>query len=157
VNAALGTVLWASYAEATTFLEPRVGIYTATLSGAFAGGMQAVLAAPAENVRLVLEGGTKEGWSHAWREVFTSPQISSGAIPALKPKSLHEIRQVRDWMREVGGMAGRGWEGWGWGCAKDMCGEHGLSLRCPHQGPYADKISPCTKSQALPHSSQFLR
>lgn len=25
-------------------------------------------------------------------------------------------------MKEVSGMAGRGWDGWGWGCAKDVCG-----------------------------------
>ena len=99
----------------------------ATLAGAVAGGMQACIGAPAENVRLVLEGGTSQGWSHAWKEVFRGTDDSSRVT---KEQKMQEIRQVRGWMREVQGMAGRGWDGWGWGCAKDMCGQscHGLQL-----------------------------
>ncbi|KAI0341756.1 hypothetical protein BDW22DRAFT_1332297 [Trametopsis cervina] len=122
VNIALGSVLWATYAEASAVLEPHCkhSLVVATLSGAVAGGAQALVAAPAENVRLLLEGGSQTtGWSHAWKEVFrgTSP---SQALS--KQEQLHEARQVRDWMREVGDMAGRGWDGWKWCVAKDTCG-----------------------------------
>jgi len=82
--------------------------------------VQAVIAAPAENVRLVLEGGSGHGWSHAWQEVFRG----TTSIPLNSPQqTLREARQVRAWMREVGDMAGRGWQGWGWGVAKDTMGE----------------------------------
>ncbi|KAF8919345.1 hypothetical protein CPB85DRAFT_1278680 [Mucidula mucida] len=108
VNAVLGTVLWTTYGEASTALDPYIGHHptaTAALSGAFAGGAQALVAAPAENARLLLEGGTVyHSWSHAWKE------------------TMEEARQVRSWMKDVGDMAGRGWDGWGWGLAKDMCG-----------------------------------
>jgi len=124
VNAVLGTVLWEAYSQTTGVLEPYLGsapILTAALSGAVAGGAQALVAAPAENIRLVLEGGTGHGWSYAWKEVFrgTVPPSSSS-----KQQNIQEIRQVREWMKEVGYMAGRGWDGWGWGCAKDICGEN---------------------------------
>jgi hypothetical protein len=47
----------------------------------------------------------------------------SAHIPnATKEQRREEIRRVRRWMNEVGGMAGRGWDGWGWGVFKDMCG-----------------------------------
>ncbi|KAG7453011.1 uncharacterized protein BT62DRAFT_977494 [Guyanagaster necrorhizus] len=119
VNAVLGTVLWTTYGEASATLEPYLGshpIVNAALSGAIAGGAQAVVAAPAENVRLLLEGGSVyHSWSHAWKEVFRGTHL----IPSA---SREEIREVRSWMRDVGDMAGRGWDGWGWGCAKDMCG-----------------------------------
>jgi hypothetical protein len=93
----------------------------AASAGAVAGGAQALIAAPCENVRLVLEGGSsKEGWSHAWKEVFRGTQPSS-SVP--QQQTIQEIRQVRDWMKEVGDMAGRGWDGWGWGFAKDVCGK----------------------------------
>ncbi|KAK0502643.1 hypothetical protein EDD18DRAFT_1134283 [Armillaria luteobubalina] len=123
VNAVLGTVLWTTYAEASATFEPYLSphpIMYSALSGAIAGGAQAVVAAPAENVRLLLEGGTVyHSWSHAWKEVFRGTQ----SIPsASRVQNIEEIREVRSWMREVGDMAGRGWDGWGWGCAKDMCG-----------------------------------
>lgn len=122
VNALLGTALWSTYGEAYNFLEPHLGhspIASAAVSGMAAGAAQAILAAPAENVRLIMEGGSGgRSWSHAWQEVFRG---TSSALP--KKGSLEEIRQVRAWMREVGGMAGQGWQGWGWGCAKDMCGQ----------------------------------
>lgn len=102
-------------------LEPYLSSHSTTmaaLAGATAGGVQALAAAPAENVRLVLEGGTGKGWSGAWKEVFR------GTVPVSSTTTQREnARQVRDWMVEVRGMAGRGWDGWGWGCAKDICGE----------------------------------
>jgi len=122
VNALLGTVLWASYSEAYSTLEPYLGDHPtihAAVSGAAAGGAQAIIGAPAENIRLVIEGGTGDGWSHAWKEVFR------GTEPARKmsrAEELNEARQVRDWMRNVRDMAGRGWDGWGFGLIKDVCG-----------------------------------
>jgi hypothetical protein len=123
VNAALGTVLWTAYSETSDVLGPRlhsVPIVTAALSGAVAGGAQALIAAPAENLRRVMEGGKGHGWSHAWKEVFR------GTVPppsASRQQNIREIRQVREWIKEVGYMAGRGWDGWGWGFAKDVCGK----------------------------------
>ncbi|KAI9466241.1 hypothetical protein BJY52DRAFT_1424216 [Lactarius psammicola] len=115
VNAALGTVLWTAGGD-TLEAHP---IAAAAISGAIAGGAQAIVAAPAENARLAIEGGTAGGrWSHAWKEVLRGTVQNQ---PTEK-KSLHEIRQVRGWMMEVRDMAGRGWNGWGWGLAKDVCG-----------------------------------
>ena len=124
VNASLGTVLWAAYSESSSALgscdslEARP-ITIAAISGAVAGGAQAIVAAPAENVRLAIERGTGRGWSHAWKEVLrgAAPNQSTGNA------SLRELRQVRGWMMDVRAMAGRGWNGWGWGLAKDVCGE----------------------------------
>ncbi|KAG1790964.1 uncharacterized protein HD556DRAFT_674219 [Suillus plorans] len=121
-NAMLGTVLWTTYTESSNYLEARLGTHPtliAALSGAAAGGTQALIAAPVENTRLIIEGGTGRGWSHAWQEVFrgTEPPRSASRVDNIK-----EIRQVRHWMKEVSEMAGRGWDGWGWGCAKDVCG-----------------------------------
>lgn len=130
VNAFLGTVLWATYAESSSFLEPHIGnspTLLAAASGAIAGGSQAFIAAPAENVRIIIEGGTKGGWTHAWKEVFR------GTVPAspapTKEENLREIRQVREWMKEVRGMAGRGWDGWGFGVVKDIFGSD-IHVRC---------------------------
>ena len=124
VNAFLGTVLWTAYGETYEIIEPHLGqhaILASTLSGMVAGAAQALLAAPAENVRLAIEGGTShKTWSHAWQEVFRTAPSHSGLL--LRERNLEDIRQIRTWMREVGEMAGHGWEGWGWGCAKDMCG-----------------------------------
>lgn len=104
-------------------MEPRTGrhpIFTAALSGAIAGGAQALVAAPAENVRLSLEGGTVyHSWSHAWKEVFRGTASRQSDSPQ---QNKEDIRQVRRWMKDVGDMAGRGWDGWGWGCSKDICG-----------------------------------
>ncbi|EPQ58382.1 hypothetical protein GLOTRDRAFT_37305 [Gloeophyllum trabeum ATCC 11539] len=123
VNAILGTVLWASYAEASLLLESRLQghpLISTALSGGIAGGMQAVVAAPVENVRLVLEGGSSAGsWGHAWKEVFRGTHSQTSQI---SKKKIQDARMYRHWMREVKGMAGRGWDGWGWGCAKDICG-----------------------------------
>ncbi|KAI8998473.1 hypothetical protein BD414DRAFT_122326 [Trametes punicea] len=123
VNGLLGVVLWSTYTEVSSRLEPYLACYPtalAAISGAAAGGAQAILAAPAENMRFVLEGTSRAtGWHEAWKEVFrrTEPQTR-----LARQEQLHEARQVRDWMKEVGEMAGRGWDGWGWGCAKDICG-----------------------------------
>ncbi|KIY64884.1 hypothetical protein CYLTODRAFT_380285 [Cylindrobasidium torrendii FP15055 ss-10] len=123
VNAVLGSVLWTTYGETTALLEPHIGHHptvTAAISGAVAGGAQAIVAAPAENVRILFEGGTVyHSWSHAWKEVFRGTQE---APMASKQQTREEMRQVRSWMKDVGEMAGRGWDGWGWGCAKDVCG-----------------------------------
>lgn len=124
VNGLLGFVLWSTYTEASSTLEPYLAPHPTTLaaiSGATAGGAQALLAAPAENMRFALEGTSRAtGWSDAWKEVFRRTEPSSD-LP--RQERLLEARQVRDWMKEVGEMAGRGWEGWGWGCAKDICGK----------------------------------
>lgn len=123
VNAALGTVLWSTYAEMSTVLEPYLGDHPTILSasaGGIAGGIQALAAAPAENVRIVIEGGSGgHGWSHAWKEVFRGTSASSPSAI----QSREDVRQVRGWMKEVGEMAGRGWDGVWWGCAKDICGD----------------------------------
>jgi len=101
-------------------------IGVAAISGATAGGAQAVVAAPAENVRLAIEGGSvKGGWSHAWKEVFRG---TSQSMSHIKQDQLQEIRQVRNWMKDVREMAGRGWDGWGWGLAKDVCGKRYTSF-----------------------------
>ncbi len=125
VNASLGTVLWTAYSESSSALGSYDGlesrpIMIAAISGAVAGGAQAIVAAPAENVRLAIDRGTGEGWSHAWKEVVR------GTAPNRPNEStgLRELRQVRSWMVDVRNMAGRGWNGWGWGLAKDVCGEH---------------------------------
>lgn len=120
-NAVLGTVLWTTYSECSSYLHTRLGvhsIFTVALSGAAAGGMQALVAAPVENVRLVIEGGTGKGWSHAWKEVFRGTQPIHNTT---RSDQIRDIRQVRLWMKDVGEMAGRGWAGWGWGCGKDVC------------------------------------
>ncbi|KAI9446427.1 hypothetical protein H4582DRAFT_1905626 [Lactarius indigo] len=124
VNAALGTVLWTAYSGTSYLLNGGDSleahpIATAAISGAIAGGAQAIVAAPAENARLAIEGGTAGGgWSHAWKEVLRGTVQNQ----STEKKSLREIRQVRGWMMEVRDMAGRGWNGWGWGLAKDVCG-----------------------------------
>jgi hypothetical protein len=121
INASLGTVLWTSYGLASDLLEPSIGsLPAAACSGAIAGGMQALVAAPAENLRVVLEGGNgTSGWSHAWKEVFrgTEPPVS-----ASKADHIKEVREVRTWMKDVKELAGRGWDGWGWGVCKDVIG-----------------------------------
>lgn len=125
VNGALGYVLWSTYSEVSSRLEPHFQSHPtvlAALSGASAGGMQALIAAPAENVRLALEGNPSvRGWSYAWKEVFRGTQSPA---EMSRQSEVREARQVRDWMREVGNMAGRGWDGWSWGLAKDVCGEN---------------------------------
>jgi hypothetical protein len=96
-------------------------IGVAALAGGFAGGCQALAAAPAENVRLLLEGGSVgQSWGSVWKEVFRSrvPPTST-----TTQQEIHEIRELRNWLKDVRNMAGRGWDGWRWGCAKDICGK----------------------------------
>jgi len=120
MNTALGTVLWAAYSESSSALGSYDGLEThpitiAALSGAVAGGTQAIVAAPAENLRLALERSTTGGdWSHAWKEVLRGAARNE----STRAESLRELRQVRGWMMDVRDMAGRGWNGWGWGWLK---------------------------------------
>ncbi|KAJ7090288.1 hypothetical protein B0H15DRAFT_257247 [Mycena belliarum] len=119
VNALLGTILWASYAEASAALQPHMGSHPtamAALAGALAGGAQALVSAPAENARLLVEGGS---WSHAWKEVFRG---TVSPTSASRHETIEDIRKVRSWMREVGDMAGRGWHGLGYTFGKDLTG-----------------------------------
>ncbi|KAJ3564278.1 hypothetical protein NP233_g8398 [Leucocoprinus birnbaumii] len=96
--------------------HPIIG---AALSGSIAGGAQALVAAPAENVRLAIEGGASgHSWLQAWRSIM---HRDPGYQKESHTNQLHDVRELRKWMREVGEMAGRGWHGWGWGCAKDVC------------------------------------
>jgi len=123
VNATLGFVLWESYGIASSGLEPYLSsrsLANAAMSGSIAGACQAVVAAPAENARLLLEGGFGgHSWSSAWKEVFREKSPSPVTVAKIQ---IHEIRELRTWFQEIGHMAGRGWEGWGWGCAKDAAG-----------------------------------
>ncbi|KAH9484144.1 hypothetical protein JR316_0003624 [Psilocybe cubensis] len=121
INAILGTILWTSYGEASKGLEPHLknhSILNTALSGAIAGACQAVAAAPADNVRLLLEHGFGgHTWSCAWKEVFKNASTTQS-----RPARLQDVRQLRGWLQDVGQMAGRGWNGWGWGVAKDTLG-----------------------------------
>ncbi|KAF7311545.1 hypothetical protein MKEN_01056900 [Mycena kentingensis (nom. inval.)] len=121
VNALLGTVLWASYAEASSAIHPHIThpVLNAAVAGAVAGGAQALVSAPTENVRLLIEGGTSQNsfW-HAWKEVFRGTTTASGS----RHDTIEEARRLRSWMREVGDMAGRGWDGLGCTLGKDITG-----------------------------------
>lgn len=80
----------------------------------------ALVSAPAENVRLLVEGGTSHNsWSHAWKEVFRG---SPPPPTASRHDTIEEIRKVRSWMKEVGDMTGRGWHGLGYTLGKDVTG-----------------------------------
>lgn len=117
-----GTVLWTTYSGTEALLGDtslRSSTASAALAGGVAGGAQALIAAPAENLRLVLEGNRPHSrWSSAWKEVFRGSNPSPNRA---------EAREFRRWMDEVKSMAGRGWNGWGWGCAKDVAGENSCS------------------------------
>lgn len=100
------------------------------IAGAAAGAVQSIAGAPAENVRLILEGGmtgkqSVHGWRQAWKNVFVDS--SQPHVQLDKKASRQQAREMREWMKEVGDMAGRGWDGWRWSCAKDVCGKQ-LSL-----------------------------
>ncbi|KLO14178.1 hypothetical protein SCHPADRAFT_826752 [Schizopora paradoxa] len=125
INALLGTILWSSYSLSSSALEGRSvhPFANAAISGAVAGGIQAIAAAPAENVRILLEGGSSySGWSSAWKDVFVGSRGTKDLPLEPRKKIFEEARDVRRWMREVGEVAGRGWHGWGWGFGKDVCG-----------------------------------
>ncbi|TDL27304.1 hypothetical protein BD410DRAFT_762087 [Rickenella mellea] len=120
INATLGTILWASYSQASSLLDRwnwHFSVKSAACGGV-AGGTQALFAAPAENLRLIMEGRSHSGWSHAWKTVFLG---ADHAVPKTDI-TRQDLRRWRSWIREFGDMAGRGWDGWGWGCGKDVCG-----------------------------------
>lgn len=124
-------------------------VVVAAISGAGAGAIQAVAGAPAENVRLLMERGafntetSVSGWRHAWKAVFvdTSDQsLNRNGVPVRM--KLSDAREAKIFVSELREMAGRGmfilndhyscsvdhfhisgWNGWGWGLAKDVCGE----------------------------------
>lgn len=105
----------------------------AAVSGCCAGSVQALAAAPAENVRMVLEGGQSRGsWSVAWKEVFAGTESLSPTASREAAKHRDELRKIRKWMREVREMAGRGWQGLGFGVAKDSCGKCEISKLNDH-------------------------
>ncbi|KXN90543.1 hypothetical protein AN958_04215, partial [Leucoagaricus sp. SymC.cos] len=122
VNTMLGTVLWTTYAKTSIIVEPLMqdrSAMAAAVSGGIAGGIQALVAAPAENLRLAIQGGTSaQSWMQAWRSMMRSTSVASRDLRATQ---LKEFRETRKWMQDVSEMAGRSWNGWGWGCAKDMC------------------------------------
>jgi len=125
INALLGTILWSSYSLTASALEDRLvhPFANAAISGAVAGGVQALAAAPAENVRLLIEGGSSYSrWSSAWKDVFLGSCRNKDLSLESRQKLLEQARDVRRWMKEVGEVAGRGWHGWGWGFGKDVCG-----------------------------------
>lgn len=117
---------------------PHHPIVVAATSGAIAGGCQSIAAAPAENVRIVLENAghvphrsseaardliiraapeaRHSGWAHAFRQVF------QGNGPVANVHTREEARELSRWTQEIRGMAGRGWDGWSWGFGKDLCG-----------------------------------
>lgn len=84
------------------------------MSGAIAGAAQAIAGAPAENVRLLMEKGvfnsetSVSGWREAWKEVFRGTATVQANTKSLDRRTLHEIREIRNWMHEVRDMAGRG-------------------------------------------------
>jgi len=124
VNAALGTILWTTYSVTHSALQTHIHntLAVSALAGGVAGGIQALAAAPAENVRIVLEGGSQHaGWTDAWKEVFLATKANQD-LASQATMQRTDARLVREWMREVRGTAGRGWDGWRWTCAKDSCG-----------------------------------
>jgi hypothetical protein len=125
----LGTVLWTAYSAAYTVIEPNLHnkpLLSAAVSGGIAGGIQALVAAPVENIRLVVEGGAAgQSWLQAWKYMMDD---SSRVSRQARRAQLKEARAFRKWMLDVHDLAGRGWHGWGWGFAKDVCGEWNLFL-----------------------------
>ncbi|KAJ7929224.1 hypothetical protein B0H13DRAFT_941113 [Mycena leptocephala] len=169
VNALLGTILWTSYAEASAVLQPHIGSHptaTAAIAGALAGGTQALVSAPAENVRLLVEGGTSHNsWSHAWKEVFRG---SPPPPTASRHDTIEEIRKVRSWMKEVGDMTGRGWHGLGYTLGKDVTGfaaffaifditrRIALKIKAVTENVTRSDESPSGNSSKKSHFPQFL-
>ncbi|KAH7341886.1 mitochondrial carrier domain-containing protein [Rhizoctonia solani] len=131
VNTCLGTILFTTYTHVYDAVHREDFCQSSTaasaIAGAAAGAIQSIAGAPAENVRLYLEGDvtgkqtSAQGWRQAWKEVFVD---SSRSERIEDRKSLRqEARATRQWMREVAGMSmSRGWEGWRWNCAKDTLG-----------------------------------
>ena len=67
--------------------------------GAVSGGIQAVLAAPVESLRLRIENGAHNGWSVAWKGVFVGTHACTDQV--LSCENLRDARR------------GNGWRGWG--------------------------------------------
>lgn len=114
--------------------------------------MQSIVGAPADNLRILLEDGISSksldghsGWRDAWKKIFRgaeplNPRPEHLSVAGSRPNNTarasarRQARDVKRWMNEVKGMAGRGWDGWGWGCAKDVVGVISLFtliLSCP--------------------------
>jgi len=73
----------------------------------FSFSCPAVAAAPAENVRILMEGSSSyNSWSHAWKEVFRGAEVIEPSV-SIK-QSRDQARQVYSWMKDVKQMAGRG-------------------------------------------------
>ncbi|KAG9040250.1 hypothetical protein FRB95_000179 [Tulasnella sp. JGI-2019a] len=151
INSVLGVVLFESFTishEVLKEMYPNTSsILLASTSGAITGCAHAIAGAPAENVRLILEGhkpsllvpnnaagmSQHAGWRSAWMEVFRqgvehvdvptkpAPVTTPVAVPKMSAKTRREYREFRGWMKDVKSMA-RGWDGMGWGCAKDGVG-----------------------------------
>ncbi|EJD44067.1 hypothetical protein AURDEDRAFT_65507 [Auricularia subglabra TFB-10046 SS5] len=127
VNTALGTILWTTYSVAATELQDHVQhpVLASGLAGSIAGGAQALAAAPAENVRILLEGGAEHArWSQVWKSVFRASE-QAAHLPQQDSHdgiSRTDARKLRGWVKEIRDMAGEGWSGWRWTVAKDSCG-----------------------------------
>ncbi|KAG8870910.1 hypothetical protein FRB97_009260 [Tulasnella sp. 331] len=152
INSVLGVILFESFTISHQTLKDHYpntpSVFLASTSGAFAGCIHAIAGAPAENVRLILEGhkpsllvpnntagmSQHAGWRSAWMEVFrqgvervdvpVKPTPTASSTAMTLPESIRtrrEYREFRSWMRDVKSMA-RGWDGMGWGCAKDGVG-----------------------------------
>lgn len=126
VNTGLGTILWTTYSVAATELQDHVHhpVLASGLAGSIAGGAQALAAAPAENVRILLEGGAEHArWSQVWKSVFrASEQAAEHPQDSHDSISRTDARKLRGWVKEIRDMAGEGWSGWRWTVAKDSCG-----------------------------------
>lgn len=138
VNTALGALLFTSYTNISSTLTAhspnmsttsecaRVSRFVrhltsqqraaaAAISGAGAGAIQAVVGAPAENVRVLMEQGvfrsqtSVSGWRHAWKEVFLdtrNPWTPRDAVPVKM--RLSDARGAQAFAKELREMAGRG-------------------------------------------------
>ncbi|KZV93333.1 hypothetical protein EXIGLDRAFT_709913 [Exidia glandulosa HHB12029] len=127
VNSALGTILWSSYSLASSELQPRISnsVLASAIAGSIAGATQALAAAPAENVRILLEGGAEHAhWSAVWKSVFRASEDAVSATTGTSQSNLsrNQARHLREWVREIRDTAGHGWHGWRWTVAKDTCG-----------------------------------
>lgn len=118
-----GTILWTTYSATYESLDDNMkkhSTLSAAVCGAVAGGVQAVAAAPADNLRATLETGTHREWTQAWKEVFKGANVH--AVPSNSRLHLSEVKEIKVWTSELRDMMGRGWHGWTWGVAKDMAG-----------------------------------
>lgn len=129
MNTCLGTILFTTYTHVYDVAHQESCCPNSTaasaLAGATAGAVQSIAGAPAENVRLYLEGDmtgkqtSVQGWRQAWKEVF----VDSGRSQEVSDRKAlrREARATREWMREVADMSvTRGWEGWRKWCRSDF-------------------------------------